>query len=118
MTIDKIWENCIAQWEWIVGEIEKGSTKYVDILKCEWRTENFPGEYIQQHCFFCHEVNWTNRGQEYDAGTTRWLVCKSCPGAIVDEHCYCMNQEYHFLEKPKEFLAELLRLDKIRRKTK
>ena len=103
LTLDMAWDLCLEQWDWIKAEIEAGSKLSVIALKEQWCKEN-GYEGVRSNCFFCEYVV-----QQFRCGR-----CVNCPGRLVDPEFHCCRSEYHFENKPLEFHAELVRLNKIR----
>lgn len=114
-TLDELWSEQIRMFEDIAKRF--GLDDNIDYLKEMWLIENDYG-YIYMKCFFCE---WTERqGQrkeEEDTADLLWCLAggKVCPGAEVDPEFRCDNSSYYYRTKPKEFLAELKRLNKIRK---
>lgn len=130
MTLDQIWEHCIEMWEWIATQISDdfsdrprcsavgvhplGRLNFVSGLKYQWLNEhNIKGLYNHQDCFFCYrsfvDAGLTDPAESYE--------CECCPGAKVDEGWNCL-ENVTFYDNPAVFVAELKRLDKIRKDSK
>ena len=105
LTLDMAWDLCLEQWDWIKAQIEAGSKLSVGTLKEQWCKEN-GYEDVRSVCFFC--VYATHQLSRIDS------FCVNCPGRLVDPEFSCCHSEYHFENKPLEFHAELVRLNKIR----
>ena len=103
LTLDMAWDLCLEQWDWVRAEIEAGSKLSVIALKEQWCKEN-GYEDVRSVCFFCEQPRI-----DFDSP-----LCVNCPGRLVDPKFYCCHSEYHFENKPLEFHAELVRLNKIR----
>jgi hypothetical protein len=101
MTLDETWEYCLEMWRWIASVWCQGNN--VDKLKRQWLDENgFGNKHITADCFFClYAVN----------------VCSFCPGRLVDFDFDCLDDEYYYFDKPREFYAKLLKLDKKRKRS-
>jgi hypothetical protein len=107
LTINETWEQCLAMWKWIsrqcLGKSKEWCVSNVNRLKIEWMAYN-KIQGIHVHCFFCH-----NRS----GGRTNGINC-GCPAKKIDKSFNCVTSAYHYMNYPREFYAELKRLNKIR----
>lgn len=100
---DQVWDGCIDQWEKMVADLpedfdsmdERSKTRVIQDLKVK-----HSNIYL---CLFCAAASITDVNP-----------CKRCPGVLVDPSFNCFNNDYYFSHKPRKFLAELKRLNKIR----
>ena len=102
--LDRCWKNQLR----MSGDLAKasdGTDRIYTYLarKNEWLRAHHFTRPRREGCFFC---DYTKVGYPF---------CSRCPGKQVDPRFVCMTVSYHFRRKPKEFYAELLRLDAIRR---
>ena len=111
LTLNKAWVLCLMQWAWIIKQLDEGSTLCIESLKTKWMDDN--QELVEQllgttdidaYCFFC-EYNDRHGGK----------ACAHCPGKLVDENFDCHSKTYHYQDRPRDFLKEILALDKKRR---
>ena len=105
LTLNKVWELCLKQWDWVIFEWLKDKTVPIEWLKSQWMDKNgFKGD-MQGNCFFC----------EYDYRKKN--NCENCPGKLVDSTFSCSALNYSWYRKPKEFYGKILAFNK-KRKTK
>ena len=106
MTIDEIWEYCLAMWKWIAEQYnpEQYEAANVHTLKSDWLEKYGPDYYIVGDCFFCHWNNKKGNG----------CSCKCCPGKDVDRSFVCNDPRWDYFSKPKEFYEKLLEMNKKR----
>ena len=109
LTLNKAWQLCLKQWEWIIRELDNGSKANIGTLKYKWCFDNklSPNCY----CFFC----------EYSSqnGLVGQAYCHFCPAKLINKNFSCTtNEEYHYAYEPRAFYAKLLKLNKKRLKKK
>ena len=116
MTLDEIWSECIRMWRWIVKMIKAGDERPVVILKREWIILNGYMGAVRLNCFFCHFVFQGPKSPKtkYIDGLDCENYWRNCPAKRISKSFYCTRLDYAYEEYPKAFLAELLRLNKIR----
>ncbi len=114
LTLDRAWFLCLQQWkDGIIKRLDEGSGSSVMILKNEWidkliEQNDCDEEKIESDCFFCEY----NLRQEDDDDKN--IICRSCPGKLVDDEFHCENIEYHYYDKPRKFYVKLLKLNSKR----
>lgn len=119
LSLNETWKHCLAMWKGVVDILELAAECGEDIsahlAKQIWLQQNGYTEDICNKCFFC----------DYNVNSAEWISdpyisggCPGCPGTKVDPNFACGVDEYHWLEKPKEFYQELLRLNKKRKENK
>ncbi len=111
LTLNQTWTLCLRMWRWIAKEWKK-TGKSVHLLKIEWLKQNgFNPKAISCECFFCERDN-----QQREEGEN---YCHHCPARQINPNFHCEQiKEYFYAEKPIAFLAELLRLNRIRKAKK
>lgn len=105
LSLDKAWRRCLPMWRWMVERYKSGATKSILDLKQQWFDTHEP-DAMATLCYFCEYA-----GQNQ---FPRKIVCKCCPGALVDRTFTCYNSDYHYIHKPVKFLAKLESLNRIR----
>ena len=105
LTLDEMWNRCLAMWRWIVAQIEAGSDLQVTTLKTEWLKANDPDAMLSSECYFCQWV----------CEHPSLMTCSGCPGTLVDPQFDCTDPDYHWREHPQRFLVTLEELN-IKRK--
>ena len=110
LTIDQTWTKCLKMWRWIVRERRKSGYR-ADVQKLKeqyFAKKRFKPSNL---CWFC-EYNDQHGNREN---------CDKCLGAIADKvnnrYAWC-NMHYDWQRRPIAFLAELNRLNRIRRAKK
>lgn len=114
-TVDETWELCLKMWKWISRQCKGKGWRWckrnVSRLKIEWLLANgFEAGEFSQNCFLCDRT--TPRGEfGFD--------CSKCPGLKVWPEFDCADSKDYpigmfFIRQPREFYAELKRLNKIR----
>ena len=104
MTEDKIWQECLRMWKWIIEQRTKHRQACIVALKTKWlRDHNYSPRFVRAQCFFCEKV-------END--------CHLCPGAKVNKRFKCFNVSYDWAHKPKAFYLKLLALNTKRKSKK
>ena len=104
LTLDETWDLCLKMWKWISRETLKEDDRDVCDLKREWLSSNgFADKHVHNTCFFC----------EYRE--RRSAFCELCPAKKINDEFDCQHaRRYNYYDHPREFYAELKRLDKIR----
>jgi hypothetical protein len=108
LTLNRAWELCLEEWVDVVVEWLKDKTQVIPDLKAKWMRK-FDGE-VWNNCFFCEYSTQQPHGH-YES------ICQGCPGKLVDKTFRCFDENYDFETNPDLFLAEIRRLDQIRRST-
>ena len=103
-TLNQNWTLCLRKWRWIVKEKIAHKRRWVSTLKVQWLHDNRFKD-LSGDCFFCDYGEAENS-------------CRSCPGRLVDSSFSCQREAYHYIYNPFAFLAELLRLNRIRKAKK
>ena len=106
LTLDQAWELCLEMWPDVVREWKNGE-KSVKTIKDEWLDRHgWVG--VDHNCFFCERCrDQTHNGKD----------CTRCPGKQIDKDFRCVFTDYDYDDHPDLFLAEIRRLNKIRRST-
>lgn len=106
MTLDKIWENCLAMWKWVVWKlvigIVTGSRAGVLSLKIQWVEKNNFNN-LHSNCFFCDAL-------------VSPRSCSNCPGTKVDPNFNCWNPKYSYTNHPIRFYMKLRSLNRKRKR--
>ena len=102
MTIDRVWELCIAMWDWVIERIVAGDKRPVDELKSVWCEEH--GYELLSECFFCDADGSGSEGN-----------CSKCPAMVVDPTFCCWGvTPYNYAIHPLKFTAKLHAINKKR----
>lgn len=75
MTLDETWKLCMAQWSWLIKQLQQTNTLSVESLKVEWLKKHKHKE-VWNNCFFC-EYSFASHNREYGA----W--CRRCPARKI-----------------------------------
>ena len=101
LTLNRVWIMCLAQWKWIIEQLDAGSEKGIYDLKKEWFRLYGKGTEPCSYCYFC----------EYDVRHSNGN-CSCCPIKLVNPNLVCQSKGFHFEINPHKFYARLLRLEK------
>ena len=108
LTLDRAYELCLMQWDFVIEELDLDSTLSIGKLKRLWLDRNWSlweqGDRPCANCFFC-EYDWRHRGR----------FCSHCPGRLVDKSFDCRNPPYNYVDHPHAFRDKIRALDKKRR---
>ncbi len=107
LSLDRAWKLCLEQWEWIIGELDKGSEKDISALKTQWLNQRRYKDRPYGDCFFCEH-------HRQNPETTHTGFCKNCPAFIVSKGFYCMNKSYSYHDNPRAFYRKIKALNKKR----
>jgi len=100
LTLNEAWKKCIASWRKIV---KMGGDIRIAKFTC------VPDD-VEAHCYFC-EYDKQNRIEDAP-------VCSKCPGKAVYKKFNCLKGPHTYINYPKEFLENILELDKERKAKK
>jgi hypothetical protein len=106
LTINKSWDGCMTQWDWMIRRLKKDDTLDVENLKNEWCEKN--GYEVGANSFFCEYA--ATHGVKSDE-------C-NCPAKKIDKYFNCLDKEYNYEHHPFKFYKKLQQLNRIRLKGK
>lgn len=99
-TEEEQWDGCIEQWEKIVADLPEDFDERTEGEKqsivCKLKRKHKKPE--NPNCIFCYVAS----------------DCDDCPAKFVNPNFSCGNENYSYNLQPREFLAEIKRLNKIR----
>ncbi len=100
--LDQCWENQLR----LSGHIADSGVLGSRVLqaKQEWLKSHGFKQPLHNYCFFCQ----FSVSRKKDS-------CSGCPAKLVDADFTCMDSRYDFSDKPKEFCAEIVRLNEKRK---
>ena len=98
--LDRCWKNRLRMYKWVADVFD--GTVGVATLKGMWLRSHRFTRYISANCFFCQYASEHSES------------CSTCPGYLVASSFSCHHKMYDYRDKPKQFYAELLRLNNIR----
>jgi hypothetical protein len=111
-------------WKWIAGKNPIGTIQ-ITLLKEKWCKRN--GWWDKKECYMiprfgCFFCQYNTDHNKAAFGNDHKHCCVKCPANILEKEplraYWCESLEIDWCSRPKEFYAELVQLDKIRRTKK